>query len=359
MNQETTQQQEQGGVQVQTPMLVMTAAELRVKSPASPAAVRMTTEEYFAAPGLSNSAMKDLAVSPLRFWHKHINPNRPKDKPTAEMEFGSALHAAVLEPDKLDERYCCELDKSAYPDLLITMEDLKGWLSEHGHSTTAKRKQELVDRVSNIDPSVPILEVLEARHEAEHAGKVRFSLFDWQRLGGAAQALRSEPMLQRILSQGEAEVCMFARDPETGVLLKSRLDFVTSTLTLDLKTFAQKRGKSIDKSVADAIWYEGYHLQGYFYSMVRRLQSESRIAEAGEFVLAFVESEEPHEVRIKALRPKTGGNVNLYWEVARSEIRKLIRLYAGCLERFGDKPWRYAQEVTPLADEELPAGLSY
>jgi hypothetical protein len=41
--------------------------------------------------------MKDLAVSPLRYWHLNLNPNRPPRIETPEMQFGTALHCLVLE----------------------------------------------------------------------------------------------------------------------------------------------------------------------------------------------------------------------------------------------------------------------
>jgi hypothetical protein len=46
-------------------------------------------------PGLSFSGMKDFAVSPLRYWYRNINPNRPPFEATPEMQLGSALHCAV------------------------------------------------------------------------------------------------------------------------------------------------------------------------------------------------------------------------------------------------------------------------
>jgi hypothetical protein len=316
--------------------------------------------EYQAAVGLNYSSLKDLMVSPLRFWYLHINPNRPKDEPTPEMQFGSALHCAVLEPSEVDRRYCCRIDEADYPAALDTINDLRVWLKAHGVATfpSASRKQDLIDRALETDPSVQILQVIEENHARGNAGKVQFKKADWYRLGGAANALRSEPEVARILSRdGQAEVSMFATDPETGIRLKARMDWVTSSETMDIKTYSQTRGKSIDKTVSDAIWYEGYYRQAYFYSMVRGLQEgDSRAAaqKAPDFVMAFVESEEPYDIRIRALRPKCAGEANVYWLRARTEVRTLIRLYANCVERWGEKPWRDQREIDVLEDAEIP-----
>jgi hypothetical protein len=311
--------------------------------------------EYFDAPGLSHSGMKDLAVSPLRYWHLNLNPERPKDEPTPAMQFGSAVHCAVLEPESFLARYACEVAAADYPGCLVSMDDLRQFLRDNGFTPRGTRKTEVVEQVQGVDSRVPILEVIERRHAAANQGKVLFKREDWKRIYDAAESLRSEPRLAAILKEGRAEVPMFVKDPETGVLLKAKMDWVTSSLLLDLKTFSQTRGKSIDRSVTDAIWYEGYYRQAYLYSMIRGWPKTW----SGEFVIAFVEAEPPHETRFRVLRPKTGGTANLYWERARIECRSLSRLYAECMEHFGpDKPWRYAQDIHSLADEELP-GLAY
>jgi hypothetical protein len=50
-----------------------------------------SASDYFASEGLSQSGLKDLAISPYRYWYLNINPDRPERKETPEMRFGSAL----------------------------------------------------------------------------------------------------------------------------------------------------------------------------------------------------------------------------------------------------------------------------
>ena len=326
--------------------------------------VQQEPADYFAAPGLSNSGMKDLAVSPMRYWHLHLNPQRPVDEPTPAMRFGSALHCAVLEPREFGKRYAKAFDQSEHEGCLVTMDDLRAWCISHNLPSSAKSKDELIKRVATADPDAPISDVLRAQHAIENAGKVILSPADWGRVHSAAASVWMEPRIQALLAEGQPEVPMFATDPETGVLLKARMDWVAPRRTVDLKTFAQQRGKSIDKSINDAIWYEHYHWQAYLYTLIRTLQPgaakgegpTARASAAPPFVLIFVESEEPHEVRIRELRPMSGGRINMFWERSRIEVRNLIQAYAECMAHFGpDKPWRYAQEVNPLEDEDLPA----
>lgn len=318
--------------------------------------IGMPAGDYFAAPGLSNSGMKDLAVSPLRYWFRHINPNRPIVEPSREMVIGSALHCAVLETAEYDSRYAVELNPPS--DCLETIEDLRTWLKDHSVAPKGTRKADIMAQVQAVDPDVPILEIQKQRHAEAHKGKTILSIEEWNRVAGMTEALVRQPVFKALLAAGESEQSIFVTDPDTGVPLKARMDWVTPTLTLDLKTFAQKRGKSIDKSVADAIWYEQYYRQAYFYTYVRGIQAGEVKGRHPDFIMAFVESEEPHEVRIKSLRPMTAGEVNLYWDRARLEVRDLIQAWAEYMERFGDKPWRTPAAVEPLIDQDMP-GLAY
>lgn len=225
-------------------------------------------DNYFDAPGLSNSGMKDLAVSPLRYWYLHVNPERPVVEPTPEMQVGSALHCAILEPAAFNARYACEMIPPA--GALDTMEDLRGFLRENGQTPKGTRKAEAIAQVQAFAPLVPIVDVLTKQHAEQHADKVIFPVESWLCIGGAAQALRDEPRVNAILEGvGKPEQPIFMKDPATGVLLKGKLDWLAPILTLDLKTFNQKRGKSIDRSVADAIFYEQYYRQAYFYGLLR------------------------------------------------------------------------------------------
>ena len=311
--------------------------------------------EYFAAHGLSNSGMKDLAVSPLRYWHLHINPNRPEPRTTPEMTFGSALHCAVLEPDKFPLRYAREIDASDFDGCLVTMDDLRAFLKARGIAPKGTRKADLIGVVQSVDPDAPILDVLQERHAVATQGKTVLSPADWARVARAAEALGDEAALMDILTDGCSEMPMFVKDPETGVMLKAKMDFVSSRHTVDLKTFSQKRGTSIDESITHAIWYEGYHIQAYFYSLVRSLVGGLKSpAKAPPFIFAFVESEEPHEVRLRSMSAYVGRDVNMLWERARIIVTERIRQYAEYCDRFGVEPWREPRGVDPLEDMEFP-----
>jgi len=67
----------------------------------------MLNGDYHAAPGISKSHLDLVANSSLRhYWAKYIDPNRePDPEPTPTQIKGSALHAAILEPERFPELY--------------------------------------------------------------------------------------------------------------------------------------------------------------------------------------------------------------------------------------------------------------
>ena len=309
----------------------------------------MANEQYHEIPALSFSGMRDLAVSPMRFWYLHLNPARPERKETAEMRFGSALHCAVLEPTEFEQRY---YTAPVIPTgALDTMEDLRAFIRDKGYKPSGTRKDDAIRQVQQIEPGYPIVSVIEAEHATANEGKTFISADDMRRVEDCADALRNEPALQPILNdpEGRSEVPLFTKDPNSGVPLKCKLDWRTPSLTLDIKTFSHQRGKSIDKCVHDAIYYEHYNWQAYLYTTIRTLLGDHK----PRYLMAFVESDEPHEVRLKELRP-TRGEPCLYWVKAEMEVKRLIRTYAECVKQFGDEPWRSDREIEILEDDDIP-----
>jgi|SRR6266850_373734 len=322
---------------------------LLAPGPQVEAAIRydMSEQDYRAASGLSNSMLKDLEVSPLRFWFRHVNHNPPMEEPSPYLIFGEALHCAVLEPGAFTSRYVQELDQADYPNVLDTVPKIREWIKSKGKEAKGQLKADVKKCARLIDPNIQFWDDIEQAHIDANHGKEMLSKDFYTRVNGCAESLLSEPVVRELLKEGHPEVSVFARDPETGVLLKSRMDWVTPSGTIpDLKTFTQKRGASIEKSIGDAIFYEKYHRQGWFYKYVASLQKNA--PDRLRYINIFVESDPPHDVRIKEL--KAG---NIYWEIARAEMQGLIRLYADCLERFGDKPWRDEQAVEELTDEDV------
>jgi hypothetical protein len=321
----------------------------------------MTREEYDATPGLNYSGLRDLAISPLRFWHNWLNPERVEEPPTPAMQIGSALHAAVLEPSAFDKRYYCALDVSKIEGALVTIDDIRRFVESNGAKPAPaynKRKDDLINWTLSMFPNAPIVDRMMLEHELANSGKVRFDPADWQRIAWMAKTLTDEPRIQQLLNDKTAqfEVTLLAEDEETGVRLKGRLDMMTEHVIPDIKTFSQKDTQDIGESINRTLYYSRHHWQAFFYARLRGWPEKWN----GTNLLAYIESEAPHETRLRSLSAKMAGQANLYWLEAQRETRRLIRVYKEYFDKFGvEKAWRYAQEATPLCDEELPSKVIY
>jgi hypothetical protein len=331
---------------------------------------------YHAAEGLSNSGMKHLAVSPLCYWHNALNPDRERPEESFAQRWGRAVHCRLLEPERFADEYAAGLRKEDYPDALVTDDDLKGWLTARGLPVTGKRKQERIDRIREADDSTVIWDELEAEHAALTAGKTILSASEMSRLDRLAEVVLGDPCAAAVLSGGKAEVSIFVRDPETGVMLKARMDYVKAAATIDLKTFSNSRGKPTDRAVFDAIYHEAYFQQCVFYHRLRELaRQQLATGELGvhgnapdgwvegfaanyrpAFGFVFVESSEPFELRLVELRRSevAGGQTNVYWTFAEARIDDAIHLYAHCRNRYGNSPWREPAKPHVLLDTDLP-----
>lgn len=345
----------------------------------------LAAAEYHAAPGLSNSVMKTLVVSPLQCWFGAVRPNREPRVETSAMRLGTALHAAVLEPDTFLDRYACRVTKEDFEGCLDTAADLKQWLVDHGGSTKGPNKPDLIKEVLRIDRTAKILDEEMRRHAGANAGRVVLDKVEWERVYGMAKALRQEEELQPLLATGRKEVSIFVIDPETGVLLKCRIDWLqqrtcgecdgsgevigaygesmiqcplcsgtrhSGGTVVDLKSFSD-RGASIDDTVIKAIRYEGYIRQAWFYRYILKITG------LGDFdwVNAFVQSEAPYETRLRSMGPNLTRTAK-YWEQTGLQCLNLIKMYGDLQREFGTKMWAYHQAITPVRDSELP-GLAF
>src|SRR5262245_33934197 len=87
----------------------------------------LPSAEYHANQSLGSSDLKRLLQAPAVYWfHSHLNPDRQPTPDSPAKQKGRALHKLVLEGLEAFERaYSCETKPDAYPNALVTLEDLK------------------------------------------------------------------------------------------------------------------------------------------------------------------------------------------------------------------------------------------
>ena len=232
---------------------------------------------YHKARGLSCTNLKIMLRSPAHYHASILFPQ----KTTSEMQLGSALHTAVLQPDLFDEQYI-ELPKI---------------------DRRTKEGKELYKQYSD-------------------SGKVLLDSATVATVQKMRDSLLQHPIISSVLSDGQPELSCFgclSEFPHT--LVKCRPDWYNTELgvLLDLKTSCDASPKAFAKASADYL----YHLQNALYLDLFSRVSGKHIQ---AFLFAVVEKEPPYAVALYQLDADAV-------EKGRDLYRKAILAYNDSLER--------------------------
>jgi hypothetical protein len=248
--------------------------------------LNLSAEEYHAAPGVSQSTLKefDSYATP-----KHYQARKPR-VPNEAMQFGTVVHTAVLEPERLAGSYYVRPER-------FTAGAKEKWLAAHRGKPVITKSNEaaipkIVERVKALSPF--------------------------------AAALKC----------GHREVSFFKRDLETGLLLKCRVDVLAAEDESEaLWVFDLKKVQS-GKATADEFGRSsmdfGYHIQAASYT---------RITGAAHFVLVPFDDGAPYD----ACQWEPDADM-MDWGAF--EYRRILNAFAECLRT--DSWPGYAGEIGSL-----------
>lgn len=230
----------------------------------------MPNEEYHSYKGVSKSGLDKVARSPAHY--KGIK----QKEPTRAMAIGTAIHAAILEPTRFDKEYC------------ITEAPLR----------TAKAYKDA---------------------KAEHGGELTLTAPEGEKVMGMRKAVESNShALAELNKEGDAELSATCTDPETGVIIRARFDWLNvDRVVVDVKKTQDIREGKFAKSVGD---YR-YHVQEAMYSFIYKQITGDDIA---SFYFLAVEEEAPHSNRMFLLS-------DLAREMGMFYFRRDLRVYADCI----------------------------
>ena len=257
--------------------------------------------EYHAHWALSQSLAKHILAPGCPALVKHLREKG--EEPKAVWEFGTAAHKRVLGVGQ-EVRYV----------------QAKDW-------KTKKAQEE--GAAARAAGAIPLLE--------EKRGVIE----------GMEKAIRDHPVASALLDPkfGKPEQSLFAQDPETGIWLRSRLDWLRDPsanrlLLVDYKTTKCAHPAVFVKDVVNL----GYHFQFTFYRMMAILLGLDPNPAA---LFVAQEKTPPYLVSVSQLPEELiekGDQLN----------RKAIDLYADCLER--DEWPGYDENITVL---ETPGWYRY
>lgn len=229
-------------------MNIVPYSDLTPENAASGVAVTgMPNAEYHKYPATSKSGLDLIDRSPAHFRYA------PSREQTRAMVIGTAIHTAMLEPERFREDY-----------VLL-------------RETKDRRASEYKQAIKSHDPDTVLVS-----HEADHVAGMQESVYADAK---ARAALESE---------GWREISLFATCPRTGLLLKARFDILTADgLAVDLKKTRDARPEPFSR----AVYNYRYHVQDAFYSYVYRLLN----GRAPLFKILAVEDQPPHACAVYML----------------------------------------------------------
>jgi len=181
--------------------------------------IKMPVTEYRDLDAINFSSLKHMGESPKSYdWHK----KHPISE-TPAMAFGTAFHAAVLEPEAFTAEYA---------------------VKPEGFDGRTKEGKEW-------------------KADAEARGQIVLDSDKAEQLAEMAANFRGHPLIAPFLTEpGTPEITLTWEDAETGLMCKGRLD----RLLDDGRIFGVKTtAKFAARQFASHAWELGYHAQWAFY----------------------------------------------------------------------------------------------
>lgn len=247
-------------------------------NPARPAsAPAPRTDPYDAIDAVNWSSLVHLATSArLLEWRR----THPREETTA-LRVGTAVHCAILEPER-------------FPRAYITRPDLGDGRTKAGK---IRRAQWNAER----DPNAIVLDADE-----------------YELVTRCAESARAHPAVRDALRGGCAEEVITWTDEETGLACKGRLDYLTPTHIVDLKSTRAETVDGFAREIAGRLYHGqlGFYLDGA--TAARRIH-----ASASQVLIIGLQTVEPYDV----IPARLGSE---WIERGRPLYRGLLRRYADC-----------------------------
>lgn len=154
------------------------------------------------------------------------------------------------------------------------------------------------------------------RDAARAAGRAPILAKDYAAAQDMAEAVMSNKLAAGILSEGRPEVSAWATDPETGVTMRGRIDWLRDNAIVDFKTSA----KPVDPIQWErTAWDYRYGLQAWWYTRTLELNGEPE----RPFLWVALSKDAPHEVYVHQASAEL-------LDRGRQDAEHALRLYADC-----------------------------
>lgn len=221
----------------------------------------MSFEDYCEIKAANKSGLDYFDQSPAHFWEACVNPERAKRKETDAMYIGTAVHAAILEPEKFAKDYRPQPLIENYKGALVSAEDFKNKCAELGlkvSGTKAEMKKRILESKPEISP-VFFEDILD-----QFKGFKMLSAVEMETCAQISDNIRSKAAGRYLFNKGKAELTMLWNHGSRGipVVCKARLDWLNMDgFLVDIKSTEDASPKEFARSILNY----GYHRQAAFY----------------------------------------------------------------------------------------------
>lgn len=272
----------------------------------------MSNKDYHASESIGSSLLKSIALKSL------LHAVKAERKESAALDVGSALHAAVLEPETFNQEFLVSPNKKDFE--YVTADDLKKLCDVYGLKKTGKKEELLASIACVADDATKskIYDLAIMSFETLAAGKTVIDEDQMTDIRGMVEAIKAHEIASQMLSNGEAEYSYFAKDPITGLERKCRPDYLNAGALIDLKSCQDASPEGFIKACVNF----GYHIQAAYYLDTYNLANGTNLE---EFFFVAVESKAPYAVNTFRM-----GSVEL--ELGRKMYRKALDQYAEYLK---------------------------
>lgn len=324
--------------------------------------------EYFKDPALGSTDIKRLIISPADYWGGSLyNPHREQES-SRYLDRGHGIHAYVLFGHEFFERhYERQIQKSDFPDALVTIDDLRRALRQIEMAVSGK-KEELIARIKSSSTRFQIWDDLVAAQEK--TGKTILKPDDCDRILIAAAMIQKNPALANCFENGIPEVSIFWE--QDGVRFRSRIDWLRLNSSVDLKSFTNPMDRPMAQAIESSFWNQRHDLQASLYltarTVMRRFIKEGRVfgdvdrdwlnklaeVEDDVFVFVYFKMEGATVTRGKWIR--RGGHID---GAAGVIIERAADIWRENWKLFGDSMWVDMAPLEEMTENEVPGWIRW
>ena len=199
------------------------------------------------------------------------------DDDTKAQILGRAYHAAIFEPDELDDRFSCEPELENMTGNLMTDGEVKAELISMGapQINTGEMALDRAHRLVALGFTRPIKSIVMAAFEDGLGDRQAIGAKYWRQIMRDVERVQANPEIHNLVTGGASEVTILWTCPDTGIPMKARIDKLKTEYFVDLKSFANSKDKPVNQAIADQVQYYQYYLSMRVYqvaiSMIRNL----------------------------------------------------------------------------------------